>query len=93
MNISLTPQLQRYVKAKLADGGYQSASEVVRESLRLLAQHDFSKASQEARAKIASGLAQARRGDLRDGEQVFAEQRRSLVKKLRARATRKSARA
>lgn len=34
MNISLTPQLESYVKQKVAGGMYNSASEVVREALR-----------------------------------------------------------
>jgi antitoxin ParD1/3/4 len=36
MNISLTPELERYINAKVNSGMYTSASEVVRESLRLL---------------------------------------------------------
>jgi antitoxin ParD1/3/4 len=91
MNISLTPQLHEYVKEKLAEGGYQSGSEVVRESLRLLSQRDrHSLPKEAAREKIASGLAQAKRGELRDGESVFAEQRDRLVKKLRRRASKHS---
>jgi hypothetical protein len=54
----------------------------VRESLRLLAEQDREKGLAHAQAKIASGLAQARRGQLRDGERVFAEQRGRLLKKL-----------
>lgn len=36
MNISLTPELEQFVQAKVDSGMYTSASEVVRESLRLL---------------------------------------------------------
>jgi antitoxin ParD1/3/4 len=36
MNISLTPELEQYVNSKVSSGMYTSASEVVRESLRLL---------------------------------------------------------
>lgn len=36
MNISLTPELEHFVQAKVDSGMYTSASEVVRESLRLL---------------------------------------------------------
>jgi len=36
MNVSLTPDLDEYVAEKLSAGGYSSASEVVREALRLL---------------------------------------------------------
>lgn len=40
MNVSLTPQLESYVKQKVAAGMYNSASEVMREALRLLEEHD-----------------------------------------------------
>ena len=36
MNVSLTPELDRFVKDQLACGRYQTASEVIREGLRLL---------------------------------------------------------
>ena len=40
MNISLTPQLERFIKDKVATGSYHSTSEVVREALRLLEEQD-----------------------------------------------------
>jgi len=40
MNVSLTPQLEELVKEKVASGKYNSASEVVREALRLLEEQD-----------------------------------------------------
>jgi antitoxin ParD1/3/4 len=36
LNVSLTPELDRFVAEKVASGRYQSASEVVRAALRLL---------------------------------------------------------
>ncbi len=35
MNVSLTPELEAYINAKVESGLYASASEVVREALRL----------------------------------------------------------
>jgi len=35
MNVSLTPELERYVRRKVASGLYNNASEVIREALRL----------------------------------------------------------
>jgi len=40
MNISLTPHLEEMIRAKIASGSYNSASEVVREALRLLEEED-----------------------------------------------------
>jgi antitoxin ParD1/3/4 len=40
MNISLTPQLESLVKSKVESGLYGSASEVMREALRLLEERD-----------------------------------------------------
>lgn len=40
MNVSLTPELERFVEAQLRTGRYQSASEVFREGLRLLEQSE-----------------------------------------------------
>ena len=40
MNVSLTPVLEKMVQAKVASGLYNSASEVVREALRLLVEHE-----------------------------------------------------
>jgi antitoxin ParD1/3/4 len=36
MNVNLTPQLEDLVRSKVASGLYTSASEVVREALRLM---------------------------------------------------------
>jgi antitoxin ParD1/3/4 len=40
MNVSLTPDLERFVREKVDSGLYNSASEVVREALRLLVARD-----------------------------------------------------
>lgn len=40
MNVSHTPALERFVAAKVDSGLYTNASEVIREGLRLLKEHD-----------------------------------------------------
>ena len=40
MNISLTPELDNFVEGKVKSGLYHSASEVIREGLRLLKERD-----------------------------------------------------
>jgi antitoxin ParD1/3/4 len=48
MNVSLTPELEKFVSTKVESGRYNSASEVVREALRLLEEHDSARAAQLA---------------------------------------------
>jgi antitoxin ParD1/3/4 len=40
LNVNLTPQLEEMIKRKVGSGLYGSASEVVREALRLMDQRD-----------------------------------------------------
>ncbi len=40
MNLSLTPQLEQFVRDQAASGDYNNASEVVREAIRLLKRTD-----------------------------------------------------
>ena len=46
MNVSLTPELDKFVAAKVESGRYTSASEVIREALRLLEEHEKLRAQQ-----------------------------------------------
>ena len=48
MNVSLTPELEKFVSAKVESGRYNSASEVVREALRLLEEYDDARESRLA---------------------------------------------
>jgi antitoxin ParD1/3/4 len=58
MNISLTPHLEEMIRQKIASGSYNSASEVVREALRLLEQEDQLRALklQKLREDIREGM-------------------------------------
>lgn len=40
MNVSLAPELEKFVNERVESGLYRSASEVVREALRLLAEKE-----------------------------------------------------
>jgi antitoxin ParD1/3/4 len=73
MNVSLTPELEKFVEDKVKTGMYQTASEVVREGLRLLKDQDSVKQRQmeELRRRIAVGTQQAERGELVDGAEAF----------------------
>lgn len=58
MNVSLTPELEAFVHEKVASGRYTSASEVVRESLRLLEEREWirQRRVEELRAEIKKGI-------------------------------------
>ncbi|MFK7910410.1 MAG: type II toxin-antitoxin system ParD family antitoxin [Akkermansiaceae bacterium] len=60
MNVSLTPQLEDHVKSKVASGLYNNASEVVRESLRLMLERD--QAKERLKTEVANGFAQIEKG-------------------------------
>lgn len=61
MNVSLTPQLEELVKRKVESGLYNSASEVMREALRLMEEQDrirdfkIAELRKEIQAGIESG--------------------------------------
>jgi putative addiction module CopG family antidote len=46
MNVSLTPELEKFVESKVRSGRYTSVSEVVREALRLLELYDLARAKE-----------------------------------------------
>ena len=58
MNINLTPQLEEMVREKVASGLYTSASEVVREALRLMDEKDRMRAAKldQLRQDVQEGL-------------------------------------
>jgi antitoxin ParD1/3/4 len=66
MNVSLTPELEKLVQEKVKSGRYLSASEVVREALRLLQEQDQLRELrlEELRKFVAVGVEQADGGQL-----------------------------
>jgi antitoxin ParD1/3/4 len=70
MNVSLTPELEGLVNEKVASGLYNSASEVVREALRLLFEHEEIRRLRikELRREIKIGADQIRQGKYKDYE-------------------------
>ena len=71
MNVHLTEEQQRFVKQRVASGGYASASEVIRAGLRALEEDE--RWREDVRQKITDGVAQAKLGQLLDGDEVFKE--------------------
>jgi antitoxin ParD1/3/4 len=83
MNVSLTPELDKFVAGKVETGRYNSASEVVREALRLLEEHDLARNAQLAAFNQELG---ARLASLDRGEYVVPDAaRRRIEQKSRER--------
>jgi len=87
MNVSLTPELNSFIRAKVKSGKYQSASEVVRESLRMLEQNELQRDAElmDLRAKVELGWQQLERGETVSSNEVLREIRQ-LSKSRRAKA-------
>lgn len=66
MNVSLTAELEKFVNERVASGLYTSASEVVREGLRLLQEKELLKQIKlrELRQEVRKGLDQLERDEV-----------------------------
>lgn len=87
MNVSLTPELEELVNQKVESGLYNSASEVIREGLRLLKEQDALKRirQEELRREVLKGYEQSQRGESRplDVEAIKAKGRNRLAARRR----------
>ena len=72
MNVSLTPELEQLVNEKVESGLYQTASEVVREALRLLKDRDH--AREQLRADVQAGFDALAPGEGRTYDQTSSRQ-------------------
>ena len=85
MNVSLTPELENFVKQKVSTGLYNSVSEVIREALRLLEEKEVIKSMklQALRGDIQQGLDSLDRGEGKtlDIESIKAKGRNILAQK------------
>mgnify|MGYP000153267269 CR=1 FL=1 len=61
MNVSLTPELEKVVKSKVASGLYNNASEVIREALRLTLKQENE--NEWLKREAAIGYAQLEAGE------------------------------
>jgi Arc/MetJ-type ribon-helix-helix transcriptional regulator len=68
MAINVSREFEVELQTRLKSGPYRSAEEFLRAKIRLTDEY-----AEQIRAAIAEGAAQADRGDLIPGDQVFAE--------------------
>jgi antitoxin ParD1/3/4 len=78
MNVSLTPELEKFVTDKVEAGRYNSASEVVREALRLLEEHDQNRAMRLGEFNRELGR---RLGSLDSGKKVKPAEARDRLRR------------
>ena len=83
MNVSLTPELEELVAAKVASGRYLSASEVVREALRLFEQFEQQKSERlrEIKRDVQAGLKDLEAGAYTDYDRQQMKARIEQIKK------------
>jgi antitoxin ParD1/3/4 len=88
MNVSLTPELEKFVSTKVDSGRYNSASEVVREALRLLEEHDSARAAQLAdfNGELGRRLAALDRGEVVEPAAARARLQRKSDQRRKPRA-------
>jgi antitoxin ParD1/3/4 len=75
LNVSSTPGLEELIQARVRSGRYTSASEVVREALRLLQDRDELRQvrMRDQWAKVAAGLDSLDRDEGVDGDAAIDE--------------------
>lgn len=90
VNISITPELDKFLQTRVKSGRYQTTSEVVREALRLLERHERERDQmfRQLKARLERGAAEAERGEFLDGDEVFGELREMIEERRRSRSNR-----
>jgi antitoxin ParD1/3/4 len=87
MNVSLTPELEKFVEKEVGTGLYQTASEVIRAGLRRLKEDKEGRLRklpttlEELEDDLAESIASLERGEGVDGEKAF----RRFQKKIKVR--------
>ena len=75
MDISLTPEHERFIEKQLKEGRYYCASEVIRDALQLL--EDRAAMNQmrlkKIKTEIMIGIEASERGEVSDGEEFIKE--------------------
>ncbi len=89
MNVSLTPELKKFVEDEIGDGLYQTASEVVRAGLRRLKEEkvrhpcEIPATLEELEAVIQKSIESLDRGEGVDGKEMFRQLRKKISRAQR----------
>ena len=81
MNVRIPDEFERYVRERIEQGDYPSASELISEALGL---HREQSTYRNLRSKVTVGVNQALRGELVDGKATLDSLREELAAKYKA---------
>ncbi|MEH2224110.1 type II toxin-antitoxin system ParD family antitoxin [Nostoc sp.] len=70
MYIQIKPELEQFIQAQLASGRFTNADDVINEAFKLLQERE--QRLEELRQDISVGTEQIAKGQVTDGEVVFA---------------------
>lgn len=75
MNVSLTPELEQFIQSQLESGKFTSVDEVIIAGIKLLEEREriYKGRFEELKREIMIGIEASERGEVVDGETVFAE--------------------
>ena len=75
MNITLSPEQEKFIQSQIARGKYTNIQQVIDSALKFLEKQDqnYEQWLDETRQKVKVGLEQLERGDKVDGEVVIAQ--------------------
>ena len=71
MNIQLKPELEQFIQVQIATGKFATVDDAINQAVKLLEERE--QRLEELRHKLASGTEQIARGQVTDGEIVFAK--------------------
>ncbi|MBC8143936.1 MAG: type II toxin-antitoxin system ParD family antitoxin [bacterium] len=87
MNVSLTPELRKFVESEVESGFYQTASEVIRAGLRSLKKDKMAPSAPRSLAELEKSLLESvdrlDRGKGVDGEEAYQRIRRKIKNSAR----------
>ena len=83
MEISLTPELDQFIKRQIDSGNYSSAADVVLTAMQFFEEHEqvYKGRFDELRREVMIGYEAAERGELMDGEVIFECLRTKLAQR------------
>ncbi|MEH1787368.1 MAG: type II toxin-antitoxin system ParD family antitoxin [Nostoc sp.] len=70
MYIKIKPELEQFIQTQIASGRFTNADDVINEAFKLLQERE--QRLEELRQKISVGTEQISKGQVTDGEVVFA---------------------